>query len=92
MTPRQSELLHFIENFMRSNRIAPSYDEIASALGLKSRGNVHRLLLALEERVKIQRLSNHARAIRVVYPIVVVKIDGRAMKMKVVPFRDGLSL
>jgi repressor LexA len=91
MTRRQAELLRFIETFTRSNGVGPSYAEIADATGLKSRGNVHRMLVALEERGRIQRLPNHARAIRVVYPIVNVTVNGRAMKMRLVPFDDVLK-
>ena len=90
MTPGQSELLRFIEAFMRSNRVGPSYDEMAVALRLKSRGNVHRLLVGLEVRGKIQRLPNHSRAIRLIYPTVDVRIDGRPRKMMIVPFKDGV--
>lgn len=65
MTPRMKELLVFIEAYIAlNNGIAPSYDEIRSALGLKSKHGVHRLLNSLEERGHISRLRHRARAIK----------------------------
>jgi SOS-response transcriptional repressor LexA len=43
----------------------PSLSELQAALGMASRGAVHRLLRELEERGAITRLSRRPRAIRV---------------------------
>lgn len=44
----------------------PNYSEIADGLGNRSKGNVHRLIVALEERGAIRRIPGKARAIEVV--------------------------
>ncbi len=48
---------------MEANRIAPNYEEMAAALGLKSKANIFRLLDALQERGFVKRIPNRARAI-----------------------------
>jgi SOS-response transcriptional repressor LexA len=55
LTKRQSMTLDFIRAFDRQHGYAPSYREIADAIGLKGRSGVHRLIVALEERGFITR-------------------------------------
>ena len=44
---------------------APSFEEMADALNVASKSNIHRLLDALEERGFIRRLRHRSRAIEV---------------------------
>lgn len=64
LTSRGDELLAFIAGFlMEHGGIAPTYDEMKDALGLKSKSGVHRMLGQLEERGAIRRLPGRVRCI-----------------------------
>jgi len=65
LTPRQHELLKFIDRKLKLHGISPSFDEMKTAVGLKSKSGVHRLITGLEERGFIRRLPNRARALEV---------------------------
>lgn len=65
LTKKQKELLLFIHERMRTGEIAPSFDEMREALGLKSKSGIHRLITALVERGYLQRLPNRARALEI---------------------------
>lgn len=85
LTKKQNELLKFIETFMASERVSPSFEEMKAALNLKSKSGVHRLIVALEERGFIRRFSNRARAIELSHPLarytkteLLAEIDRRA--------------
>ena len=41
LTPRQREVLDFINKFVQDNGHSPSFSEIASGLDIKSKSNVH---------------------------------------------------
>ena len=66
MTPRQRQCLDFISSFWEEHNYAPSFGEIAKALGAKSRSSVTPLVSKLEGRGYIERTPNLARSIRVV--------------------------
>lgn len=40
LTPRQMEVLHFIKGFIAANGFSPTYEEIATGVGSKSRGTI----------------------------------------------------
>ena len=65
LTRKQHELLTVIDGRLGSTGIAPSYDEMKDAVGLKSKSGIHRLITALEERGFIRRLPHRARAVEV---------------------------
>lgn len=65
LTKKQFELLQFIDTRLNESNVAPSYDEMKDALGLKSKSGIHRLIKALEERGFIRRLPHRARALEV---------------------------
>ena len=64
LTERQLELLRFIE----SREMTPTFEEMAEAVGLKSKSGTHRLVLALEQRGFIRRIRGAARGIEVIRP------------------------
>ena len=67
LTSRQRDVLVFIRAYQqRTGGVSPSCDNIAEGIGLISKGNVSRILTALEERGFIRRLSGHCRAIEVI--------------------------
>lgn len=66
LTKKQRDLLLYIHNHMTGDDIAPSFEEMKEALGLKSKSGIHRLITALEERGYIERLPHRARALRII--------------------------
>lgn len=65
LTRKQRDLLVFIHERMQSGEVAPSFDEMRDALGLKSKSGVHRLINGLVERSYLERLPHRARALSV---------------------------
>ena len=66
LTKKQKELLSYIQNFQNKNGVTPSYEEMKSALDLKSKSGIHRLIIALEERGFVRRLAHKARALEII--------------------------
>lgn len=66
LTKKQRDLLVFINERLSGGDIAPSFDEMKLALGLKSKSGIHRLINGLVERGYLARLPNRARALEVV--------------------------
>ncbi len=65
LTRKQRDLLVFIHERMSAGDIAPSFEEMKEALGLKSKSGIHRLISALVERGYLERLPHRARALEV---------------------------
>ena len=65
LTRKQQLLLSFIVERLNIDGVSPSFEEMKSFLGLRSKSGVHRLVKALEERGFIERLPNKARAMRI---------------------------
>ncbi|MDE0779277.1 MAG: transcriptional repressor LexA [Alphaproteobacteria bacterium] len=65
LTRKQHQLLIFINEHLNATGVAPSFDEMKEALGLKSKSGIHRLISGLEERGFIRRLAHRARALEV---------------------------
>ncbi len=65
LTPKQYELLVYIDSFISERGVSPSFEEMKEALNLKSKSGIHRLITALEERGFIVRLPHRARALEV---------------------------
>ena len=66
LTRKQLALLQYIERFIASSDVSPSYDEMKDALGLKSKSGIHRLITNLEERGYLRRLPYRARALEII--------------------------
>ncbi|MEL6232767.1 MAG: transcriptional repressor LexA [Pseudomonadota bacterium] len=65
LTKKQFDLLRFIHDRIQRDGVSPSFDEMKTALDLRSKSGIHRLISALEERGFIRRLAHRARAIEV---------------------------
>lgn len=65
LTQRQHQLLKFIQDHLEQFGVPPSFEEMRSALKLKSKSGIHRLITGLEERGYIRRLAYRARALEV---------------------------
>ena len=48
LTKKQKELLLFIDSYLETRGIAPSFEEMKEAVNLKSKSGIHRLVKALE--------------------------------------------
>ncbi len=66
LTPKQHELLLFINRRINETGFSPSFDEMKEALNLASKSGIHRLITALEERGFLRRLPHRARALEVI--------------------------
>lgn len=67
LTSKQHQLLTYIDHHLNAVGIPPSYDEMKTALGLKSKSGIHRLIMGLEERGFIRRLPHKARALEILH-------------------------
>lgn len=65
LTKKQRDLLLFIHEHMTDDDVAPSFEEMKEALGLKSKSGIHRLITGLVERGYIERLPHRARALEI---------------------------
>ncbi len=65
LTKKQRDLLLFIHEHMDGDDVAPSFEEMKQALGLKSKSGIHRLITGLVERGYIERLPHRARALEI---------------------------
>lgn len=65
LTRRQKELMDFVSSFIRRRGYSPSYEEIASGLGLASLATVHKHIQALEVKQYLRRNYNHSRSLEV---------------------------
>jgi repressor LexA len=65
LTPKQHELLLFIDRHLRKTGCSPSFEEMKDALDLRSKSGIHRLIGALEERGFLGRHKHRARALEV---------------------------
>jgi repressor LexA len=67
LTPRQAELLAFLRDYAAAHGgVMPSHDEIARALGLRSKARVAAVIDRLVERGFLRRLPRRARALELI--------------------------
>jgi repressor LexA len=65
LTRRQKELMDFLASFIEKNGYSPSYEEIATGLGLASLATVHKHIQALETKQYLRRSYNHSRSLEI---------------------------
>ncbi len=65
LTRRQKEVMDFLSTFIDKNGYSPSYEEIASGLGLASLATVHKHIQALEAKQYLRRSYNHSRSLEI---------------------------
>jgi repressor LexA len=66
LTKKQRHLLNFIEDFIRMNGYAPSYEEMAEHFGLRSKATVYEHIQALEDKGYLRVRQGRARSLEVV--------------------------
>jgi len=65
LTKKQKELFVYLNDYISSNDISPSFEEMKNAVNLKSKSGIHRLITSLEQRGYIKRLKHKARAMEI---------------------------
>jgi len=65
LTRKQHQLLSFIDDYLKRTGTSPSFEEMKDALHARSKGGIHRLITALEERGFLARHHRRARALAV---------------------------
>ena len=65
LTRKQKDLLLLIRERLDSDGVPPSFDEMKTAIGLRSKSGIHRLIMGLEERGFIKRIPHRARALEI---------------------------
>ena len=65
LTRRQKEVMDFLTTFMKKHGYSPSYEEVASGLGLASLATVHKHIQALEAKQYLRRNYNHSRSLEI---------------------------
>lgn len=68
LTKRQSEILSYLQEHIRTHGYAPSFEEIAEQFNFQSLATVHEHLTNLERKGYIHRTHNESRAIEVLPP------------------------
>lgn len=65
LTRRQKEVMDFLSGFIQKHGYSPSYEEVASGLGLASLATVHKHIQALEAKQYLRRSYNHSRSVEI---------------------------
>ncbi len=65
LTRRQKEVMDFLRGFINERGYSPSFEEIASALGLASLATVHKHIQALQAKQYLRRNYNHSRSLEI---------------------------
>ncbi|MEP7325177.1 MAG: transcriptional repressor LexA [Gemmatimonadota bacterium] len=68
LTKRQSEILNYLQAYIRDHGYAPSFEEIAENFEFQSLATVHEHLTNLERKGYIHRTHNESRSIEVLPP------------------------
>ena len=66
LTRKQKELFDYLTDYIAKNSISPSFEEMKTAVNLKSKSGIHRLITSLEQRGFIKRLKHKARAMEII--------------------------
>ena len=69
LSARQTDIMKFIEEYIRKNRRPPTNREIGQQFGILSTGHVDHHLTVLEQRGYIARVAKMSRSIRVLRPL-----------------------
>ena len=91
LTPRQRQVLEFIDTEVRRRGYPPSVREIGEAVGLSSSSTVHAHLAALQDKGFIQRDPTKPRAIEVRYDPSSEKADIERRPVRHVPLLGDVA-
>lgn len=76
LSPRSRQVYRFLRDYMEREGQAPLLEEIADALGIRSKGVIHRYLQTLEKEGLIERLPGRHRGIRLAGHLPAPRHDG----------------
>lgn len=79
LTEKQTALLTCIKSHIEATGVAPTFDEMVAATGIKSKSVIHRHLSALEARGAIRRKHASSRAIEVLGAAITAKDAVKAL-------------
>jgi len=65
LTRQQRTLLVFIRDYIKREKVAPTYEEMKAAFGLQSKQGIHRLIQCLIERGYVKTIPGCARALKI---------------------------
>jgi len=68
LTERQSEILSFIQARIEQDQIAPTYREIGRKFCITSTQSIWEIMVALQKKGAIHRITGQKRAIRLTRP------------------------
>lgn len=89
LTKRQDETLRFLFAYQMQHGTAPTFAEIATAIGSKSKSRISEILIALEERRYIRRLRDRPRAIEIlIEPDLSVPVSAESLPL---PLQERLA-
>ena len=91
LTRRQKELMDFLVGFIRQHGYSPSYEEIASGLGLASLATVHKHIQALETKQYVKRNYNHSRSLEVSQKFFREQSPGRSAEAPAIPLLGRIA-
>ena len=63
---RQLEIYNFIKNFIKVNGVSPSYNEIVSGCGIKSKSHAYTIVDALIQKDYLKKIGNTSSARRII--------------------------
>ena len=66
LTPKQQQLLQFLRERESQGLPAPSMDEMAAAVGIRSKSGAFRLVEGLAERGYVRRIVGRKRSVQVI--------------------------
>ncbi|MDF2691395.1 MAG: repressor LexA [Gammaproteobacteria bacterium] len=64
LTKKQYQVLKVIDHYIKQHGYAPTYEEIANAIGVTAKGPITKYIKTLEEQGYLERMPNMARALR----------------------------
>jgi repressor LexA len=64
LTKKQYQVLKVIDHYIKQHGYAPTYEEIANAIGVTAKGPITKYIKILEEQGYLERMPNMARALR----------------------------
>jgi repressor LexA len=69
LTPRQYQLMTFIQTYYADKSYMPALDDMSKYLGLSGRPSALRIIRSLERKKYIRRAPKRARAIEILRPV-----------------------
>ena len=78
LTAKQAEALRFIAGYIEAKGCAPTYEEIAAAIGVRAKSGVFRLTEGLRQRGAVTWHPNRARSIEVLRPVTIPRAPNGA--------------